>query len=135
MKFSVKTVFFIFLLILTLFADNIIRELTVVPSESSIEITFVTENEIGVREFNIQRSVGDDNLFQDIKKIYPKGVPSTYTYIDEWSFASKLSTTTVYYRIRIVFDNGTESFSEKVIVVPKVNEIIKSWGSIKLLFR
>lgn len=135
MKFIAET-FILFLFgFLIVFADNIIKEFSVLPNSNGIEITFITQSEENVQQFIIERSVANNANFQEVVAINAKGQPSKYHYVDEWNWMNKFYMSAVYYRIKIVFKNGSYDYSDIAIAIPRVNEIIRSWGSIKLLFR
>ncbi|MCK5074826.1 MAG: hypothetical protein KAR38_00555 [Calditrichia bacterium] len=117
------------------FADDIIREWSADPQSNSVLIQFQTANEDGVKSFVIQRSIGDSNNFEDIKEIAAVGYPNDYSYQDEVVWFQKVTTTVVYYKIAILKSNGDIIYTNSLMVMPNVNEIVKTWGSIKLLFR
>lgn len=130
-----KKIVLFLLLIAVAFGGNIIAEFSVSPKESSIEIRFVSSDESAVSEFAIERSIGSDGAFQQVVVLQPKGNGSTYLYHDQWNWMNKVMVSAVYYRIRIKLKDGSVQYSEPAVALPKINEIIKSWGSIKLLFR
>jgi hypothetical protein len=129
------TLFIWFCLVHGGLSENIIKELRVEPRDNKIEIIFITQSEKNVQRFIIERSIGSENNFQEIKIFLAKGVPSRYQFIDEWNWMNKFYSSAVYYRIRIEFKDGRSEYSDTAVVLPKVNEIIKTWGNIKLLFR
>lgn len=124
-----------FTLVYNGFADDIIREVSAVPKSNSVLIKFTTENEEGVANFVIQRSIGDSDTFEDIKEFKAVGYPNDYSYEDEVVWLQKVTTSVVYYKIAVYKSNGEIIYTRPVLVMPNVNEIVKTWGSIKLLFR
>ncbi len=136
MRTAAWKIFFIFsALVFAIYADNIIREISAVPQSNSVKITFETENETGVASFIFQRSVGNLDNFEDIHQVDAAGHPGSYSYLDEFVWFKKVTTSVIYYRIAIVMTGNEISYSDPVMVMPNVSEIVKTWGSIKLLFR
>jgi len=117
------------------YADDIIAEMSAVPQSNSILIQFRTVDEEGVKSFILKRSIGDSDNYEDIKEFVAVGHPNDYSYQDEVVWLQKVTTTVVHYKIAIIKSNGEVVFTNSLMVMPNVNEIVKTWGSIKLLFR
>jgi len=114
-----------------LFADAEILEFRAEPSPNKITLNWKTgqENEISI--FHVERSLNNQD-FQKIGEVNPKGNNSSYEFIDE--NISRLRSI-YYYRLKIVNNDGTFQFSESLPVIPNVSVIKQTWGSIKALFR
>lgn len=114
-----------------LFADAEILEFRAEPSPNKITLNWKTGLENEVSLFHVERSLNNQD-FQKIGEVTPKGSNSSYEFIDE--NISRLRTI-YYYRLKIVNTDGTFQFSESLPVIPNVSVIKQTWGSIKALFR
>lgn len=121
----------IFLLHTLLIADAEILEFRAEPSPDRITLTWKTGQENNVKVFHVERSVNNDD-FQKVGEVQPKGKNSSYEYIDDSISRIK---TIYYYRLKVVNNNGTVQYSESLPVIPNVSSIRKTWGTIKALFR
>jgi len=105
----------------------------------NIVIEFKTLNEKDIMLFELERAV-NNNSFKKITTLYAKGFPSNYKYIDQEAFlkdseSDKVAGNSYSYRIKIVFKDGTSTYSNTVNVEHKVNGFYRSWGMIKEMFR
>lgn len=115
----------------SLFADAEILEFRAEPSPNKITLNWKTGQEIDISLFHVERSLNNED-FQKIGEVSPKGSNSSYEFIDD--NISRLKSI-YYYRLKIVNNDGTFQFSESLPVIPNVSVIKQTWGSIKALFR
>lgn len=126
------TLFLLFFSLQTyLMADAEILEFRAEPSPNKITLNWRTGQETNITSFHIERSI-NNNDFNKVGEVNPKGNNSTYEFIDE--SISRVSSI-YYYRLKVVNNNGTSQFSESLPVIPNVSSIKRTWGSIKALFR
>ena len=96
----------------------------------------ITTIESNLKNFEIQRSIDSTN-FQKIGIKEAAGnstEPKEYTYEDKTVF--KPTANTYYYRLKLINNDGTFSYFNKVLkVVPQISSVRHTWGSIKAMFR
>ena len=85
-----------------------------------------------VKEFVIERAPFN-GTYVDIQTVAAKGSNSTYEYVDESAY--KTNDQVYIYRLRIVDNDGSTSYSGLSQVAHSVSGIKQTWGSIKALFR
>lgn len=98
-----------------------------------IVLQWKTGDESGVREFQIWRSGGEGAALMQIATIAPKGSNSRYEYKDRSVFKSTASI--YYYRVVVVFLDGSQSQSALISVSHLSSTARRTWGSIKAMFR
>ena len=131
-----------FLLINVSFANTqIIEKFEVIVENNSdvVNIEWRTSSETNVTRFEVQRQSGSD--FKTIFTQIAKGKPSTYRFTDKESFTKEntsdsfQSTTEETYRIKIVFSNSQVTYSDKISVNRRFNNIKRTLGMLKELFK
>lgn len=83
------------------------------PGQGSVELLWTTSSESGLSHFEVERST-DGQLFQRLETVKANGnssLPSSYAAMDEKPFQGK-----AYYRLRVVDEKGSETFSDIVIL-------------------
>ncbi|MCL4547730.1 MAG: hypothetical protein M1495_04085 [Bacteroidetes bacterium] len=98
---------------------------------SNIVIRWQTSTETNVKQFVIERKTVNGS-FVEIGVVYPQA-DKNYEYVDQTAF--KASDQLYVYRLKIVDNDGTTSFSWEVAVPHNVSSVKRTWGSIKALFR
>lgn len=98
----------------------------------NVIISWQTGQETNVRNFVIERAPFN-GTYIDIATIAAKGNNSTYEYVDESAY--KTNDQVYIYRLRIVDNDGSTSYSGLSQVAHSVSGIKQTWGSIKALFR
>ncbi len=104
-------------------------------NETDATIIWETALEANLEAFILERSVDADNWVQ-VRSEAPNNTASTYTYLDANVYESGLANDLFYYRLKIVEDNGTFTYSniqavkfdaERVVVIkpnPTLSEAI-----------
>jgi len=102
-------------------------------SESdNIRLEWKTGEEINLKHFIVERkSINSD--FVSISTIQAKGSNSYYVYVDENAY--KPNDVVFVYRIRIVENDNSFTYSKEITVSHGVSGIKRTWGSIKAMFR
>lgn len=102
-------------------------------SESDkVILEWKSREEFALREYVVERK-SLNSEFIPIGTIQPKGNNSFYTFVDETAFKSLGSI--YYYRLKIVDQNGSFSYSNEISVFHNVSSVKRTWGSIKAMFR
>lgn len=125
----------LFLLFITLALGGVIRPDSFQARSDGVDITlqWTTEDESGVARFEIEREAEGDAGFQTIASVDARG-PSLYQYVDRTVF--RKSATMYYYRVKIVYSNGSlPVYTASIPVSHTVSGVRRTWGSIKSMFR
>ncbi len=132
-KFVMKTVpFGVILFASVLFAGAMISLFQARSEGEDIILEWQTTQESNLKEFVIQRRTPNGE-FTDLSVIVPKGDNSFYSYRDESAY--KTSEAFYIYRLKIVDNDGSISYSSEISVSHQVSSVKRTWGSIKALFR
>lgn len=114
------------------FANALLSVFQAHSDGNDIIIEWQTTQENNLKEFVVQRKTANSD-FIDLATVKAKGSNSYYTYRDESAYKS---TGTLYiYRLKIVDNDNTISYSADVSVSHNVSSVKRTWGSIKALFR
>ncbi len=120
-----------------LMAGTIILDFVGQPGFNRVTIKWTTQNEINLRGFEIERSF--ENKSESFKKVdFIKASSETkdkqeYTYEDQSVFKS--SDRTFYYRLKVVDNDDSYTYSKIISVKPTISSARQTWGSIKAMFR
>jgi len=121
-----------------LFAGAIIIDFHGQPGFNKVTLKWTTQNEINLKGFDVERSLDKDNA-SSFKKIDFIKVSDEQKDKKEYSFEDntvfKSTDRTFYYRLKIVDNDGTSSFSKTIEVNPTISSARQTWGSIKAMFR
>jgi hypothetical protein len=111
---------------------EISSSLTAAPSDGNIVLKWSASNETNLKYYVIERSTYKGS-FAEIATVQSRS-DMQYKYVDETAY--KVSSSTLYiYRLKIVDNDGTVSYSGTASVNNNISGIKKTWGSIKALFR
>lgn len=114
------------------FAGAILEKFQGRSQNDKVILEWKTRDEINVKVFVIERkTVGGEYI--PLTEISPKGSNSFYQFFDETAFKSTGSV--YYYRLKIVDNDGTVSYSNEISIVHSVSSVKRTWGSIKAMFR
>ena len=80
---------------------------TAILNNDNIKLSWKNNNETNVASYELQRST-DGSVFHKIKSINPSNNTANYTFTDN---ISDLGTSVLYYRLRVIEQNGKTSFS------------------------
>lgn len=111
---------------------TVIDDFSGVAQGRSAVIEWTTNSETGVTAFHVQRSY-DGESFYTIHEEDPSGDNHSYRYIDNDLF--KNSIRTFYYRIGVRCADGQIEYSPIEDVTFSLSGILRTWGSIKAMFR
>lgn len=138
-----KRIFAIFcvcflMMISLLWAGSIIVNFDAQPGFNLVTLKWTTENEINLKGFEVQRSPDNANesSFKAVDFVNASAEQKfrkDYTYEDKSVF--KQLERTYYYRLKIVDNDNTFSYSKVISVTPTISSARQTWGSIKAMFR
>ncbi len=132
-KTNIKSYFLIFSCIaLTIFAGAHINNLSVATEDDNVVISWQSGEETNLKEYVVERKSSEVS-FSEIGRVAPKGSYSFYKYSDENAY--KISSSFYTYRLKIVDNDNTVSYSSEMSVIHKPSAVKRTWGSIKALFR
>lgn len=141
MKRIAFVIFFVLTAIAFVFAsDGVIKSFSAESGGDYVTIKWSTDNEANVKQFEVERSAADNN-FKKIHQKLPQGNSNNYSFIDEEAFMKQdvnpeLQSQKVYsYRIKVVYKDNTNSYTDEAYVAHKPSSIRRTWGMIKEMFR
>jgi len=115
-----------------IFASALISMLQARSDGENVILEWQTTTEKNLKEFVVQRKT-PNSQYMDLATVKPKGDNSFYSYKDQSAY--KVNDTFYIYRLKIVDNDNSVSFSAEVSVVHQVSSVKRTWGSIKALFR
>lgn len=117
------------------FAGAIIKDGTLQAHSdgNNVTIQWGTTEEVSLSEFVVERQAGSEGGFILIGSVAPKGNNSFYEFIDQTAF--KTISSVYQYRIKIVSQDGSYTYSKTLTVSHNVSSVKRTWGSLKAMFR
>lgn len=141
MKRIAFVIFFVLTAIALVFAsDGVIKSFSAESGGDYVTIKWSTDNEANVKQYDVERSAADNN-FKKIHQKIPQGISNNYSFVDEEAFMKQdvnpeLQSQKVYsYRIKVVYKDNTNSYTDEAYVAHKPSSIRRTWGMIKEMFR
>ena len=142
MKKTINILLFIFAFAAIAYAsDSILKNFTAESGGDFVTLRWTTENESGIRQFEIERS-SSDQVYKKIETKLASGKASSYSYIDEEAFMKQgsgndeLTSKNVYsYRLKLVYKDNNTTYSDEAYVMHKPSSFRRTWGMIKEMFR
>ena len=133
---TIRNTLLILLLVTLTFSTvdaRIIEEFTANSLDRAAELEWTTGSENGVSEYRLQRSF-DGRTFYTIHEVRPgSSINHTYQYVDDDLFKSQVRT--FYYRVEVSLNAGNCEYSRTENVTFSFSGIVRTWGSIKAMFR
>ena len=122
---------FIILTFSVIYAGVNLLSYSVKSQDGNVIISWQTASETNLKNYVIERKTVNGN-FVEIATVEPRA-DKTYEYIDQTAYKT---TDAVYvYRLKIVDNDGTVSYSDERRIAHNVSSVKRTWGSIKALFR
>ncbi len=101
-------------------------------SGGNVYVSWQTMEESNLKHFTVQRRT-QEGAFIELGEVLPES-DKYYEYVDETAYKS--AGTLYFYRVAIVDNDGTVTYSKEVPVLhDNISSVKKTWGSIKALFR
>lgn len=113
------------------FAGADLAKLTARSQNGNVLISWQSVTESNVRYYVVERKTVNGG-FVELVTVYPKN-DKVYEYLDQSAY--KTTGTLYIYRLKIVDNDGSVSYSWEVSVPHNVSSVKRTWGSIKALFR
>lgn len=114
-----------------LLAGADLLKFTARSSGGNIVVNWQTTTETNLKQFVVERKTLNGS-FVEIGVVNPQA-DKNYEYVDQTAF--KVSDQLYVYRLKIVDNDGSVSYSWEVAVPHNVSSVKRTWGSIKALFR
>ena len=111
---------------------QVLEDFTAVVEGHSVALEWTNNSESNVTKYSVQRSF-DGRNFYTISNLQPEGNGHTYHYIDDNLYKNNIRT--FYYRIEVCQNGGRSLFSRTREVTLSLSGILRTWGSIKAMFR
>ncbi len=130
---NMKSKFLIlFLITMTvIYAGVELISFTAKSQNGNVILNWQTATETNLKNFVVERKSVDGNFFE-IAVVEPRS-DKNYQYIDQSAF--KTLDAVYSYRLKIVDNDGSVSYSGVQSVYHNVSSVKRTWGSIKALFR
>lgn len=116
----------------TIFAGAYLDYFHVSSEGDNVQLQWKTEEETNLKQFDIERKT-PGGAYADIAVIQAKGSNSYYSYTDKSAY--KANDLIFVYRLKIVDNDNSYSYSNEVSVSPNISGVKRTWGSIKAMFR
>lgn len=105
--------------------------LSAVSDGQSVVLTWQTTSEDNLKNFVIERKPTEGE-FVEIASLNPEE-DKYYEYVDRTAY--KTEEAVYVYRLKIVDNDGSVTYSGEASVLHNVSSVRRTWGSIKALFR
>ena len=124
----------ILLIIITaglIFAGVDLLKFTARSSGGNIILDWQTVSETNLHQYIIERNTVNGS-FMEVGTILPRS-DKNYEFVDQTAF--KTYDQLYVYRLKIIDNDGSVSYSGEIAVPHNVSSVKRTWGSIKALFR
>ena len=98
----------------------------------NVLLEWKTEQESNLKQFVIERKTPESSYI-GIATVNAEGDNSQYSYVDKSAYKS--NDLVFIYRLKLIDNDNTTSYSDEVSVTPNISGIKRTWGSIKAMFR
>lgn len=127
------------LCIVALAAEVSVEYLSVRSDGRSITVEWKSTVERDVQRYDIERST-DNRTWVMIASLDPKGSGATYRYIDSDALGKgsgdpSVSGRVYYYRLRIVGNDNSVTYTSSTAVTHNLSTVRRTWGMIKEMFK
>jgi hypothetical protein len=133
MKKIIFTIIILGLFIPVTAVDSVLLEFSVNADGDHAVVTWQSGIEGNLTKYKLERST-DGQIFNYIYEQPAQGNFTEYEYIDTdlYKFTSQR---VYYYRIKMIFADGSYTYSEVQSVTIILSGLMETWGSIKAMFR
>ncbi len=132
MKKGILKLFLILFLVVAVYAGAFLDYFQGRSEGENVRLEWKTSEEVDLQNFIIERKT-PQNPYTEIGTVEPQGNNSFYTFLDESAY--KTEALVFIYRLKILDNDGTVSYSSEVTVSHTVSGVKRTWGSIKAMFR
>jgi hypothetical protein len=130
MKIKYYILFLVFSAAMTFAGVDLIK-FSARSQNGNVVVSWQTISETNLNHFAVERKTVNGS-FVEVGKVNPR-TDKNYEFVDQSAF--KLSDQLYVYRLKIVDNDGSTSYSNEVAVPHNVSSVKRTWGSIKALFR
>jgi uncharacterized membrane protein len=131
MKKTTYIISFIILSALITYAGVDLLKFSARSQNGNVVVSWQTVTESNLSHFVVERKTVNGS-FMELGNVSPRS-DKNYEYVDQSAF--KTSDQLYVYRLKIVDNDGSVSYSEEKAVAHNVSSVKRTWGSIKALFR
>ncbi len=130
---KIKSIIILFLIVasVSLYAGADILKLTARSQNGNVVVFWQSSTETNLKHYVVERKTVNGS-FVEVGTVLPK-TDKNYEFTDQTAF--KGAETLYVYRLKIVDNDGSVSYSWEVAVPHNVSSVKRTWGSIKALFR
>ena len=132
MKKGILWLFSVLVIVSAVYAGAYLYDFKGRPENGDVRLEWKTLEEVNLQNFIIERK-SYQTSYIEVATIPPKGDNSFYSYLDESAYKTEGLIFT--YRIKIVDNNGSNSYSSEYVVPLNISGVKRTWGSIKEMFR
>jgi len=117
------------------FAGAVISEFKGEKGINKVTLKWKARAETSLKGYEVERSLDEVSWMKIgfVKAHEVTGAENSYSYIDRSVFKS--ATHTFSYRLKILDNDNSFSYSRTVTVTPQISSVRFTWGSIKAMFR
>lgn len=131
MNMKIKFLILFLITLSVIYAGAELVSFSAKSQNGNVVLNWQTSSETNLKHFVVERKSVDGSYF-DIAVVEPRS-DKNYQYIDQSAF--KTLDAVYSYRLRIVDNDGSASYSSIQSVYHNVSSVKRTWGSIKQLFR
>ncbi len=132
MKNRLTIIFTLFAIVSTALAGAGLAYFTTQNEGENVRLEWKTTFETNLANFVVQRKT-PDTQFTDLATINPTGSNSVYSFVDQGAY--KMTNPIFVYRLKIVDQDGSYTYSGEETASPNISGVKRTWGSIKAMFR
>ncbi|MCX7876619.1 MAG: hypothetical protein N2321_10700 [Melioribacteraceae bacterium] len=131
MKIKVLSILLLLVAAVNVFAGADILKLSARSQNGNVIVFWQSSSESNLKHYIVERKTVNGN-FIEVGIVQPRS-DRNYEFVDQTAF--KGAETLYVYRLKIVDNDGSVSYSWEVAVPHNVSSVKRTWGSIKALFR
>jgi hypothetical protein len=117
-----------------------LQSFTARSESGAVKVEWRSTAEVSLDHYELERA-GDDQVFRTVAVVDAKGSNQSYSYLDEEAFGKRdgsdgsIAKTYFTYRLKMVSDDRSATYSNTTGVSHSVSGIKRTWGMIKEMFR
>ncbi len=120
-------------LIWTSFGQVVLQRFEARTQGNDVIVEWEAQVEQEVKMYVLERRTRYDVAFREIKRFTPQGPKKVYRYRDTHVY--KNTSEQVYYRLRIIYRDGTLQLIDPIATDYTSTAVRRTWGSIKAMFQ
>ena len=132
MKKGILWLFSLLMIVTAVYAGAFLDYFHGRSENDDVRLEWKTSEEVNLQNFIVERKTPKSSYIE-VATLQPKGDNSYYTYLDDSAY--KTEGLIFIYRLKIMDNDGSVSYSSEVTVSHSVSGVKRTWGSIKEMFR